>query len=115
MKCKHIHNPIFSLIFFPPIALMLIRNNRVNLLTFTSFYGVVALWSLKTPLRADASPESATFLSVKIEKARDVVYKTTIQGREWANTIPVRGICPPSLSGFQLPAFCILQGANEKF
>ena len=84
-------------------------------MTFMSFYGVLFTRSLKTPLRADASPESAAFLSVKIEKAGDVVYKTTILGREWANKIPFGGICPPSLSGFQLPAFCILQGANEKF
>ena len=47
------------------------------------------------------------FLSVKIEKAKDVAYKTTIKGREWANTIPVRGICPPSHSGFELPTFFI--------
>lgn len=60
-------------------------------------------------------PKVLLFLSVKIEKARDVVYKTTIHGREWANKIPFGEICPPSLSGFQLPAFCILQGANEKF
>ena len=52
-------------------------------------------------------PESMAFLSVKIEKAKDVAYKTTIKGREWANTIPVRGICPPSHSGFELPTFFI--------
>ena len=56
--------------------------------------------------KASRSLDTGIFYCVHAQKKHGVF--TAIHGREWANTIPARGICPAFSDAFELPAFFAL-------
>ena len=84
-----------------------------TILTTSHFHVLVPPRSLTTPLARPPLPESGSSYAVsRLFSALRLVYSDCgHSGREWANRIPERGICPPSQAVVSSRPFSISERA----